>query len=277
MITNTLLSKLFEMTPQGIGKWKKENRPILELIEKSFTKNELELFLKTKEVPYKIKFANKFFSILNDDFINYMIKNLGLKALIITILNESNINENNLNELVIKQYDNKLISNTDLSQFINNPPSKDLLLYILNNKKEEWKPFLTSLDDENKWLINYFEILKLSIEKNIYNEIFSNEYQKIYTRALPKPPEKIISKPKFAKKRSIQPLIDGYDKILINIKKAIINNTYNELYVYDYFEEYHLEIKPVTHPHNSRLLTIKDINKINEDNYSIYEYESNQK
>ncbi len=274
------LSKIFDLSRSGIFKWKKENRAVIELIEKSFSKNELEYFLETREIPYKIKFANEFFSKLNDEFISYVMNNQGSKALLTTIFNEININDNNLNELVIKQYDNKLISNVDLSNFIKTPPSKDLLLYILDNKKEEWKPFFTSLEEENKWLIDYFKILQLSIEKNIYDLIFSNEYHKIYFRALPKPPERIISEPKFARqnrKKLIKPLIDSYYKALLDIKKAIVDNTYNNLYVYDYFEEYHLDIKPATHPHNSNPLTLKDLNTISEDTYSIYEYEANQK
>lgn len=262
MITNTLLSKLFEMTPQGIGKWKKENRPVIELIEKSFSKNELETFLETKEIPYKIKFANEFFSKLNEEFISYIMNNQGIKALLTAIQNESNINEDNLNELVIKQYDNKLISNVDLSNFIKTPPSKDLLLYILDNKKEEWKPFFTSLNDENNWLIDYFTILKLSIEKNIYDLIFSNEHHKIHTRALPKAPNKIINKPKFSKKRTTQSLIDSYKEVLIHVKQSIIDNSYNNLQVYDYFEEYHLDIKPSNNDGNIP---------------SLYEYEASQK
>ncbi len=274
MITNTLLSKLFEMTPQGIGKWKKENRPVIELIEKSFSKNELETFLETKEIPYKIKFANEFFSKLNEEFISYIMNNQGIKALMTAIQNESNINEDNLNELVIKQYDNKLISNTDLSDFIKTPPSKDLLLYILDNKKEEWKPFFTSLEEENKWLIDYFKILQLSIEKNIYDLIFSNEYHKIYFRALPKVPNIIINKPKFGKKRSNQTLIEGYQEILTNVKQSIIDGTYHNLQVYDYFEEYRLDIEPSFFQGKPK--TIKLIHQFDEDSFSLYEYEASQ-
>ncbi|RXJ68653.1 hypothetical protein CRV08_07480 [Halarcobacter ebronensis] len=276
-----IVSRLCEINERSYYIWKNKTHTILiDLLEESFTEEELLVYLETKEIPYKIKFANDFFSKLNNEFITYITKNQGSKALLTTIFNETNINDNNLNELVIKQYDNKLISNTDLSEFITNPLSKDLLLYILDNKETEWKPFFSSLNEESKWLIDYFEILQLSIEKNIYDLIFSNEYHKIYFRALPKPPERIISKPKFARqnrKKLIKPLIDSYYKALLDIKKAIVDNTYNNLYVYDYFEEYHLDIKPATHPHNSNPLTLKDLNTISEDTYSIYEYEANQK
>ncbi|RXJ90734.1 hypothetical protein CRV01_06180 [Arcobacter sp. CECT 8983] len=50
MLTNTLISKILLMTPQGVGKWRKENRPIIELLEKYFSRNDLEEFLEKKTV-----------------------------------------------------------------------------------------------------------------------------------------------------------------------------------------------------------------------------------
>jgi hypothetical protein len=255
-----LICKILHIGKTTYYRYLKENYPIIKFLN-SFSKSELEDLLETGTI-YKINFANEFFTKLNNEFITYIIKNEGSKALMTTIFNETNINESNLNELVIKQYDNRLISNTDLSEFIKDPLSKELLLYILDNKKEEWKPFLASLDDENNWLIDYFTILKLSIEKNIYDLIFSNENHRIYTRALPKVPTKIINKPKFSKKRTTQPLIDSYKEVLTNVKQSIIDDSYNSLQVYDYFEEYHLDIKPS--------------NK-NENIPSLYEYEASQK
>ncbi len=255
-----LICKILHIGKTTYYRYLKENYPIIKFLN-SFSKSELEDLLETGTI-YKINFANEFFSKLNDEFIGYVMNNQGIKALMTAIQNESNINEDNLNELVIKQYDNKLISNVDLSNFIKTPPSKDLLLYILDNKKEEWKPFFTSLEEESKWLIDYFKILQLSIEKNIYDLIFSNEHHKIYTRALPKVPNKIINKPKFSKKRTTQPLIDSYKEVLIHVKQSIIDNSYNNLQVYDYFEEYHLDIKPSNKDENIP---------------SLYEYEASQK
>lgn len=49
-MTNTNIGKILEMTSQGVGKWRKENRPIINLLEKYFTKEELEEFLKTEKI-----------------------------------------------------------------------------------------------------------------------------------------------------------------------------------------------------------------------------------
>lgn len=46
-MTSTLISKVLEMTPQGAAKWKKEERKIIDLLEKYFTSEDLEEFLQT--------------------------------------------------------------------------------------------------------------------------------------------------------------------------------------------------------------------------------------
>lgn len=49
-MTNTSIARLFEMTPQGIGKWKKEKRPIINFIEKYFTDKDIEEFLSAGKI-----------------------------------------------------------------------------------------------------------------------------------------------------------------------------------------------------------------------------------
>lgn len=50
MITNTLIAKILDMTPQGVGKWRKEQRPIISLLEKYFTKEECNEFLENRRI-----------------------------------------------------------------------------------------------------------------------------------------------------------------------------------------------------------------------------------
>lgn len=49
-MTNTTIAKLFIMTSQGIGKWKKEKRPIINFIEKYLDEQDIEEFLKTEKI-----------------------------------------------------------------------------------------------------------------------------------------------------------------------------------------------------------------------------------
>lgn len=54
-MTNASIARLFEMTSQGIGKWKKEKRPIIAFIEKYLNDKNIEEFLETGKIE---KFEN---------------------------------------------------------------------------------------------------------------------------------------------------------------------------------------------------------------------------
>lgn len=71
-LTNIAMSKVFEMTPQGVGKWKKEKRPIISLLEKYFTQTDLEEFLEYGTIE-KLQFANiQNYSVQAAEFINVL-------------------------------------------------------------------------------------------------------------------------------------------------------------------------------------------------------------
>ena len=266
---NTLV-KVLGNSKKTVYRWKEENRPIIDLLEKCFTEEELNYFLKTGEIPYKIQFANKYFLKLNNEFTKYLIDNKGTKALMTAILNEKYTNIAYLNDAIIKQYDEQKISSTDLSEYMNNSISEQLLIYILDNNEVDFQLYFSTLKEYQDWLVTYFDIIKLSIEKNVYNKIFSNEHQKIYYRAVPKPPKILSYNPRFKNnnEKMRNELSTNYKELLNKVKKSLENNTYDELDLYDFFEEYHLEIKPITNHDNDSLL--------NEDSFSLYQYEANK-
>ncbi len=71
-LTNIAMSKIFEMTPQGVGKWKKEKRPIISLLEKYFTKEDIEEFLEYGTIE-KLEFANiQNYSVQAAEFVNVL-------------------------------------------------------------------------------------------------------------------------------------------------------------------------------------------------------------
>lgn len=49
-MTNANIGKILEMTSQGIGKWRKENRPIIRLLEKYFEKEDLDEFIEKEKI-----------------------------------------------------------------------------------------------------------------------------------------------------------------------------------------------------------------------------------
>ncbi|RXJ76988.1 hypothetical protein CRV03_06915 [Arcobacter sp. F155] len=56
-MTNTNIARLFKMTSQGIGKWKKEKRPIVIFVEKYFTDENIDEFLETGKIQ-KFEYFN---------------------------------------------------------------------------------------------------------------------------------------------------------------------------------------------------------------------------
>jgi len=54
-LTNTILSKLFEMTPHGVKGWRDKNKTIIDFFEKYFDKETIEEYLSTNKIK---KFDN---------------------------------------------------------------------------------------------------------------------------------------------------------------------------------------------------------------------------
>jgi hypothetical protein len=248
------IEALFGFASPTYYRWKKEKRPIVELIENSFTEQELELFLQTNEIPYKIQFANKYFAKLNNEFTTYIIEDKGIKALMSALLLEKNVTLNNLNSAIISQYEKKNINQIDLTMYFDNQPSEQLKLYIFENYNQDWKLYLNSVDQYGQgWIKIYFEIMQLSIEKNIYDKIFSNTNKNIDYSAMPNISGKFTSiinpnnekykRKKFSKNRDIK-LFERYVDLISNIKNAIVSDTYDDLDAYNYFDEFSLDIEP---------------------------------
>lgn len=275
-INYKILENLFLFTRQTWSKWKKEKRPIVELIEKSFTDEELKRFLETNEIPYKIQFANKYFSQLNNEFSIYLIKNKGLKALITTLINEENLSIKNFTNAIINQYNTNKITDENLKDFIDNKPSEQLLLYILDNKKQNWLPYLSSLNYNRNWLASYFELIILSIKKNIFDIVFPQESDCISITLLPKLSNKLLSIVINNHDSLSIPqanIVDQYNLFLEKLKIEVKNDTYNDLFIYDNEQNFDLNIKPVLKS-NNEYRKLKD--SINEDDFNIYKFESNK-
>lgn len=71
-MTNQSIANIVKMTPQGVAKWRKENRPIIALLEKYFSKEDLEEFIASGKCTKFEKYHHIEFNILRDARIKYI-------------------------------------------------------------------------------------------------------------------------------------------------------------------------------------------------------------
>lgn len=77
MTFKEMMASLFSTSQGTYYKWKKENRPIISLVDKYFTKEDLEEFLETGEIS-KMKYLNYYQDILNVQFITFYRENFDI-------------------------------------------------------------------------------------------------------------------------------------------------------------------------------------------------------
>lgn len=225
MKLDEVTSMILGCSVSGYYKWKKQNRPILKLLEMSFSKDELEKFLETKEKPTKIEFADHYFYGLYDAFSHYIVENDGSKALFSAILKNST---HDIDNTILELHKNDILDSNDVISFFHQKPDKQLMLYIEENHKTNWSSFKLSVSEHgHEWLILYFEIFLLSIGKNIYDIVFGRQEKKIYECLVPYPPNF------FGVYANMYRIQEKYISILNDVKQAIIEDNYNYLPKYD--------------------------------------------
>lgn len=237
-INYKVLEQLFMFTRQTWSKWKKEKRPIVKLIEKTFSEKELIQFINTGEIPSKIEWANHEFSELYTNFVRYLILNDGSKALMTAVCNNDNLN--NIDNLVMKEYDKGSINQYDLINFFNNKPSFGLLKYIEENKRNNWSYFKEEANnnDISYWSSVYLDILLLAIKKDIHDVVFTN-----YNRGTEYgivPPAPLL----FTCYDNYEEIDKKYYNLLIEIRNSIENDAYKDLDLYFYYNNFDLNTKP---------------------------------
>ncbi len=224
------ISRLVGNTERTIFSWKQQNRPIIKLLEVSFTKNELENFLETGEKPYKIEFADKYFVGLYEEFARYIVFNKGAKALFAAI--DKGASNKNIEKIILQEYKESNLDDFDVVSYFNNKPSKELLLYVFENKKTNWDIFKNSVNEGGHgWLVLYVEILLIATKKNMYDKVFGqpNKENKVEKCLVPPAPDF------FGVYTNMNRILKKYEQILTSVKNAIVNEQYELLPKYDVF------------------------------------------
>lgn len=265
MTKSQIMSQLLEISENSYFRWKKKDHKLLiDLIESCFTDEEIKQFLETNEIPYKIQFANKYFSQLNDEFTKYIMLNKGIKAILTALNYSENINITEFDTEIIKQYDKGKINRTDLTQYFQNIPSNQLKMYILDNHNKNWQFYYDSqINNCQSWIIDYFKIMLISIKKDIFDIFFSKTYV-----AIPRV-DKLYTTLYYSdnKKFRNSALCSKFNTLLLNIYDKIINNKYQELPLYLYLDQFNSEMYPLLateyeitdHEDPNRYLLVKDM------------------
>lgn len=231
------MAKLFSTSEGTYYKWKKENRPIIKLLEKYLERSEIEEFLETGKI---IKFERKE---IYDDYFNEMINNIikiiykfdvHHKFLSIILSTESNfVNLIQFETKYISLYNENKLSKFELIDLIKYKFPMDVYKFIKLHKKDNFEILEISLKDGYQWLVNYLRLLKYSQENNFYDKLFGNDGPRLES-FVPCPPDEDNYHSEYEEDSLI------YNKILIFIENCLRNN---DLKLIDELGEYDRRIQ----------------------------------
>lgn len=192
------ISKILGNTPKSVSNWKNEKRPIISLLYKYFSKEELEEFLSTGKIDkfeniyfiqnfYQEQFFQFFQIILHSSDKHDAFKCMG------GLFSSEIENFENFETYLIKLNKDFKISDIELINFIKSPPiSNELFIYIKSNILNNWATFKNQLkassDAEEKdddWILEFIELMTIVNDKNLFDEIFFDAYG---IRRIPNPP-----------------------------------------------------------------------------------------
>lgn len=235
MKTDEVYAKLLGCSVSGYYKWKKQQRPIFTFLETCFTKEELEAYLVTGNIPGKIEFAKRAYVDMYSKLAYFITKPVKHKVYLMLLFTYGTLD--NACENAIDLFEKRVISRQELSDFMQHYQqnlSFELSLYIKENINQNWKVFERDIIQEgmSDWLPLYLEIIQLAIKHHCFEKIFGkfdNSQEGLY---VPYPPEMFILY------RDWDSIDARYKEVLANVKKAILSNTLDSLptwSVYDTF------------------------------------------
>lgn len=192
-----MICELLGISDKSFYRWKEE-RKIFNLLEKYFTKKDLEEFLSTGKID---KFENIYFiqNFYQEQFFQFFQiilhgsdKHDAFKCMA-GLFSDEIENFENFETYLIKLNKDFKISDTELINFIKSPPiSNELFIYIKSNISNNWVTFKNQLkasseaeEKDDDWILDFIELMTIVNDKNLFNEIFFDAYG---IRRIPNPP-----------------------------------------------------------------------------------------
>lgn len=172
---NNIMSQLFDFNSSTYYRWKKEKRPIINLLEKYFLKSDLEEFLETGRI-LKFEENKLYYSLFGDidyDYVDYILhEKHGLKSYFYLLAHADNASSLlQFRSEIFELYKKDLLSDLDVRVYLEDQTfSQTLTAYINANLQNNWSIFY------NCEVEDYYKILhKIKIyaaQENIYEDLF---------------------------------------------------------------------------------------------------------
>ncbi|NBK99607.1 MAG: hypothetical protein EOM50_16645 [Erysipelotrichia bacterium] len=233
MKTDEVYAQLLGCSVSGYYKWKKQQRPIFSFLEHCFTKEELETYLVTGNIPGKIEFANRAYMGMDSKLAYFITNTVKNKVHLILLFTYETLDD--AAENAIELFEKKLISRKELADFMQHHTqnlSFEFSLYIKENLNQNWKVFERDIIREgiNDWLPLYLEIIQLSIKHSCFEKVFGNYDNSEEQLYIPNSPQM------FTFYQGWDDIDARYTAILSNVKKAILSNTLDSLPLWSIYD-----------------------------------------
>ena len=244
MKTDEVYAQLLGCSVSGYYKWKKQQRPIFTFLENCFTKDELETYLVTSNIPGKIEFANRAYVGMDSKLAYFITKPVKHKVYLILLFTYGILD--NACENAIELFEKRLISRQELSDFMQHYQqnlSFELSLYIKENLNQNWKVFERDIirGGINDWLPLYLEIIQLAIKHDCFDKTFGNGHNSQEQIYIPNHPQL------FALYQGWDEIDARYKAVLSNVKKTFLNNTLDALPLWSIYDSsFTLKTVPVS-------------------------------
>lgn len=217
------LSRLLGNSPKSISNWKKENRPIISLLYKYFTKEDLDEFLQTDKIKKleKNKLKDQLFGNIDYDYVDFVLhdKTSASKSYFYLLAYEEHADFlRAFRTDILELHKKNILGDWDILQFLDNfKPSETLEIYINVNLINEFEIFY---DSEVEIFYKLLHKLKIyAAQKDIYDDLFMiDQGPNTHETKIPLPPiHYLVSKS----------VMKVYYDLLVIIDEQLRNNAFD--------------------------------------------------
>lgn len=217
------LSKLLGNSPKSISNWKKENRPIISLLYKYFTKEDLEEFLQTDKIKKleKNKLKDQFFGDIDYDYVDFVLHDRTSvpKSYFYLLAYEEHADFlRAFRTDILELHKKNILGDWDVLRFLEDfKPRETLEIYINVNLVNEFEIFYDSEVEEYYKLLHKIKIS--AAQKDIYDDLFLiDQGPNSLETKIPSPPIHYLSSADVKK---------VYYDLLVDINEQLQNNTFD--------------------------------------------------